>query len=232
MNPAKAIVLCSGGLNSAVATSISLKEYVVKLLHVRLDHRAQERETDLFEKQADYFEIQDRLIVDMPHFATIGGNGRVNRKRQIEDALAIGEGTSNCYIAGLISGLLSAAFAWASTTGVTKIVLGISEDLGPPGPRTSSIHPDYSREYIQLCTHQFGEVSREKPVSVETPLIDMSRTEIVKLGNRVNTPFELTWSCLSSGTEPCGACVGCATRNRGFLDAAVPDPILAEAARA
>lgn len=222
----QAVVLNSGGLNSAVVTAMALKEYAVKLLHVRYGHRSQTRETTLFEKQAEFLGVKEKLIVDMPHFAVIGGNARVSRKRQIEDATAIGEGTSNCYVPGLISSLLSAAFNWACVLGATKIFVGVSEDLGPPGPKTNSMYPDYSRDYIQLCNHLLGEASRGKPITVETPLIDMSRTEIVKLGNRLGTPFELTWSCLSSSTEPCGGCVGCATRNRGFLDAAIPDPVL------
>jgi 7-cyano-7-deazaguanine synthase len=226
MTTEKAVILCSGGLNSAVATSVASKEYAVKLLHVRYGHRAQTKETALFEKQAQFFNVQDRLVVDMPHFAAIGGNARVSRKRQIEDALALGEGTSNCYVPGLIAGLLSAAFDWAWVIGASKVFLGVSEDLGPPAPRTNGLYPDYSREYLQLCGHLFAQASQGKTIGIETPLIDMNRSDIVKLGNRLNTPFELTWSCLSSGTEACGACVGCATRNRGFLDAAVPDPVL------
>ena len=224
----KAIVLCSSGLNSAVATSIAVKERAVALLHVRIGHRTTEREAELFEKLAAFFNVREQLVVDMPHFAAIGGNGRVNRKRPIEDAMAIGDGPSNCYMPGLIPALVSAAFSWAATIGAGKIVLGISQDLGPPGPRTSRIYPDYSLSCIQLCNHLFGAISQGTEIKIEAPLIDLGRSEIVKIGHRLGTPFELTWSCLSSGNEPCGGCIGCATRNRGFLDAALPDPIMLE----
>jgi len=231
MNMDKAVVLSSGGLNSAVLTSLAVQEQSVKLLHVRYGHRAQTQETALFEKQAAFFNIKEKLILELPHFAALGNSARVNRKKQIEDALAVGEGASNCWVPGLIGGLLNAAFGWASLIGAAKIFIGVSEDLGPPGPRTRNIYPDYSRECIQLHNHLLAEMSRGKPIAIEAPLIDLSRTEIVKLGNRLGTPFELTWSCLSSGTQPCGGCVGCASRNRGFLDAAVPDPILSVAAQ-
>jgi len=231
MAQGKAVVLCSGGLNSAVVTSLAIKEQVVAMLHVRFGHRAAEREAELFEKQADFFDVRERLVVDMPHFAEIGGNARVSRKHQIEDALALGEGPSNTYVPGLISGLLSVGFSWATTIGANKLLLGVSEDLGPTGPRTRSVHPDYSQEFIQLCSHLFHEASPWNRISVEAPIIDLGRAEIVKIGHRLGTPFELTWSCLSSGTEPCGACLGCATRGRGFLDATVPDPIMLEPAR-
>jgi 7-cyano-7-deazaguanine synthase len=232
MTKDKAVILCSGGLNSAVVTSIATKEYQsIALLHVRLGDRAAQKETELFEQQAEHFGVRELLAVDMPHFAAIGGNARVSRKRQIEDALAIGDTVPNCYIPGLIGSLISAAFSWAWTIGAEKILLGVSENLGPPAPKTSVIYPDYSQEFIQLCNHLSSESSSGRRINVEAPVIDLSRTEIVKLGRRLNTPFELTWSCISSGTEPCGACVGCATRIRGFLDAAIPDPIMLDAAR-
>lgn len=222
----KAVVLCSGGLNSAVVTSIAVQDQAVALLHVRFGHRAADREAELFEKQADFFELRERLVIDMPHFSVIGGNARVSRKRQIEDALAIGEGHSNCYVPGLIGALVHAGHTWATTIGANKILLGMSENLGPPGPKTCKIFPDYSQEFLQLCNHLIRETSPWRSVAVEAPLIDLDRAEIVKLGHRLSTPFDLTWSCMSSGTAPCGGCIGCATRNRGFLDAGVPDPIM------
>ncbi len=227
----KAIVLASGGLNSAVALSLAVKEYAVATLHVGLSHRASEREADLVERQADHYQIRDQLIVDMPHFALIGGNGRVSRKIQLEDALALREGETNCcYIPGLIGGLIHAAYTWARTLGATRIFIGISEDLGPPAAKTCTLYPDYSREFIQLCNHQLSVVTATHPVTIEAPLIDLNRSEIVKLGRRLETPFDKTWSCISSGTNCCGACIGCATRNRGFLDAALPDPAYLQAA--
>ena len=232
MTKDKAVVLCSGGLNSAVVTSIATKDHQpMAFLHVRFGHRAAQKEAELFEKQADHFDVRERLVIDMPHFAAIGGNARVSRKKQIEDALAIGEGGTNCHVPGLIGGLVSAAFTWAWTIGARKILLGVSENLGPPAPKTSELYPDYSQEYLQLCNHLCNEGSPGRQISVETPIIDLSRSEIVKLGRRLGTPFQLTWSCLSSCSEPCGACVGCATRSRGFLDAAIPDPISLETSR-
>jgi len=224
----RVLVLCSGGLNGAVTATIASHEHALAMLHVRFGHRAAAKEAGLFEKQAEFYGAQDKLVVELPHFAQIGGNGRVSRKLHIEDAMALGEGKSNGYIPGLVGALLGVGFSWASVLGVQKIYLGVSEDLGPPGPRTSGVYPDYSREYVELCKHAFEVGSPAKPISIETPVIDLSRSEIVKLGNRLGTPFDITWSCISSNSEPCGGCLGCATRNRGFLDAAIPDPILGD----
>ncbi len=230
MAQAKAVVLTSGGLNSAVVTSIATQDLSVAMLHVRFGHRAAQREEDLFNKQADHFQIKERMVVDLPHFGAIGHNARVSRRKTIEDALAIGDGPSNCYVPGLVSSLLSVGFSWASEIGATKIMIGVSENLGPPAPKTCAVYPDYSREYIQLCNHMFCVATSRKRITVEAPIIDLDRAEIVKLGHRLKTPFELTWSCVSSGSEPCGGCVGCATRNRGFLDATIPDPVMTQMA--
>ncbi|MBX3395275.1 MAG: 7-cyano-7-deazaguanine synthase [Phycisphaerae bacterium] len=222
----KAVVLCSGGLNSAVLSMMARQEHIIALLHARFKHRSDEKEAALFEKQVEFLEPQQHLTIEMPHYVTIGGNARVSRKYNMEDARAIGEGRSTCHVPGLISGLLSAAFTWANVIGAGKIMIGVSEDLGPPAPRTASIYPDYSREHLEMCRHAITAASMQKTIAVEMPLIDLRRAEIISLGHRLGAPFNLTWSCLASNDAPCGACIGCATRARGFVDAGIPDPIL------
>ena len=222
----KVVILNSGGLNSAVMTSMAAKDYICAAMHVRFGHRAADCEAALFEKQADFFDVKDRLVVDMPHFAAIGGSARVNRKMTIEDALAMDPNESPIHLAGLIGSLTFAAFNWAHHLGATKILVGVSDALGPPGPRTAAVFPDYSRDFLHIANQLLSAASTAKSITVEAPLIDLSRAEIIKLGKRLNTPFESTWSCISSGSEPCGGCIGCVTRQRGFLDAALPDPIL------
>ncbi|HKQ46985.1 MAG TPA: 7-cyano-7-deazaguanine synthase [Phycisphaerae bacterium] len=222
----KAIVLNSGGLHSAVLTSMVADEHELAMLHVRVGHRAEDQETGLFEKQADHFEAAERLVVEMPHFEQIGGIIRVGRERIAEDALTLRESESNAIIPGLIGALVQAAFTWAHTNGATKIFLGVCENPGPPGPQSGALFPEYSRDFALLCRHLYAVGAPDRAITLETPLIEMNRADIIRLGRRLQTPFELTWSCLASGETPCGHCLGCATRNRGFLDAAVPDPIL------
>jgi 7-cyano-7-deazaguanine synthase len=226
------VILNSGGLNSAVITSMVAKDHVCAAMHVRFGHRAAEQEAELFDKQADFFEVKERLVVDMPHFSEIGGSARVNRKLTIEDALAMDTHESPMHVAGLIGSLVFAAYNWAHHLGATRILVGVCDTLGPPGPRTATVFPDYSREFMHLANHLASTASTARSISVDAPLIDLSRAEIIKLGHRLKSPFELTWSCISSGNEPCGGCIGCVTRQRGFLDAALADPILLQTAGA
>ncbi|MCZ6699928.1 MAG: 7-cyano-7-deazaguanine synthase [Planctomycetota bacterium] len=226
MKKNKVVVLCSGGLNSAVVASLAAVDYQPALLHVRLGHRASKIEDELFDRFADHMDAGDRLKLELSHFEAIGGNARINRKGMIEDAMALGENPSNCHMPGLIGSLLFAGFSWAWQIGAAKLLLGVSENLGPPAPPTSRIYPDYSREFIQLCGHAFGVASGKRAIEIETPVIDLGRSEIVRLGQRFGTPFELTWSCVAAGDTPCTRCAGCATRGRGFLDVGIPDPVM------
>lgn len=226
MRTEKAVVLCSGGLNSAVVTSIARLEHEVCLLHARWGHRCEAKEADLFERFADSLGINERLMIDLPYFSAIGGSARVNKRRQVEDALAVNEGGTACYVPGLIPALLAAGFAHAASVQAAKVYIGVSENLGPPAPPTHRLFPDYSRDYLQLCNHLYSVATPERAIAIETPVIDLTRADIVRLGTRLETPFELTWSCLAGTPEPCGRCLGCATRSRGFLDASVPDPLL------
>lgn len=64
------------------------------------------------------------------------------------------------------------------------------------------------------------------PIRVETPIIHLSKAEIVKLGMQMKAPLEYTWSCYQSGPVPCGRCDSCILRAKGFQEAGYQDPLL------
>ena len=63
-------------------------------------------------------------------------------------------------------------------------------------------------------------------ITVETPIIELSKAEIAKLGVRLNAPLEHTWSCYKGGETPCGECDSCVLRAKGFELAGIPDPLI------
>lgn len=65
-----------------------------------------------------------------------------------------------------------------------------------------------------------------KPVKVITPLIKKSKAEIIRLGNKLAVPYELTWSCYKGAKKPCGRCDSCYYRAKGFREAGIKDPAL------
>ena len=64
------------------------------------------------------------------------------------------------------------------------------------------------------------------PIEVETPIIGLSKAEIVAMGMKLEAPLEYTWSCYAGGNTPCGSCDSCILRAKGFAEAGVPDPLL------
>jgi 7-cyano-7-deazaguanine synthase len=65
-----------------------------------------------------------------------------------------------------------------------------------------------------------------RPVDIRTPLVDLTKAQIIRLAADLGAPVELTWSCYRAGPDPCGACDACQLRARGFAEAGVSDPAL------
>ena len=92
-------------------------------------------------------------------------------------------------------------------------------------------YPDCRPEYFEKMTDTLDYGSKlwteyKIPIQVKTPIIELSKMEIVKLGLRLKAPLELTWSCYQGGEAPCGSCDSCLLRAKGFDEAGVPDPAL------
>ena len=115
--------------------------------------------------------------------------------------------------------LLAAATSWAEVVGAGSVHVGaVGED--------SSGYPDCRPEFYRA----FEEVIRlgtrpETRIAIVTPVIGLSKAEIVRQGMTHGVPFALTWSCYQSDDVACGACESCALRLRGFARAGILDPI-------
>jgi 7-cyano-7-deazaguanine synthase len=115
--------------------------------------------------------------------------------------------------------MLSVAVSWAEVIGATAIFVGAVEE-------DSSGYPDCRKEFYDA----FNSVIRAgtKPttsIEIATPVIEMSKTEIVLRGVALGAPFHLTWSCYQREDIACGVCDSCALRLRGFQLAGIEDPI-------
>ncbi len=91
-------------------------------------------------------------------------------------------------------------------------------------------YPDCRPEFIDAF-RRVADVGQRRglegrPVEIRTPLIDMSKSEIVRFGVQLGAPLELTWSCYRNGPAPCGFCDACALRAKGFAEAGISDPSL------
>ena len=92
-------------------------------------------------------------------------------------------------------------------------------------------YPDCRPEYYQKVADALMYGSKlwtqyRVPFRIETPIIHLSKAEIVKMGMRLGAPLENTWSCYQAGDIPCGRCDSCVLRAKGFAEAGRPDPLL------
>ena len=225
----KAVVLVSGGLNSAVAAAAAEEHCAPALLHIGWGHRTAERERQAFDQITAFLHVESSLVVELDALATMGGNARTSKKLAVEDAKALGHGTPATFALGVMPTMLSVAATWAGAIGAKKIIVGISENHGTPGPALSEMYPDHRREFIQAFNLMLQYCKPTvKELVVEAPLIEMGRVEVIRLGERLSVPFDQTWTCYRENDKPCGRCHPCTSHTAGFLRAGVPDPLLLE----
>ncbi len=225
----KVVILSSGGINSTVAAAAAREQYEPALLHITWGHRAAEPERGAFEHFTSTLKIQNTMVAEVSSLATFGGNARVSRRLSIEHATALDTKTPNTFMVGLMPTLLSLAATWAGAIGAKRIIVGISEDHGVPGPVISDLYPDYREEFLQTFNLMLHYAKpRDLELTVEAPFIDLTKGEVIQLGQRLKVPFEHTWSCYAGGSQPCGQCWPCATRAAAFMRSGIPDPLALE----
>ncbi|MBT7669771.1 MAG: 7-cyano-7-deazaguanine synthase, partial [Bdellovibrionales bacterium] len=113
---------------------------------------------------------------------------------------------------------IAMAVSWAEVIGVEKIYIGaVFED--------SSGYPDCRPSYYQAMNQLIKEGTKEGKIAVVTPIISMSKQQIVKKAVELSAPLEHSWSCYTDSRQACGVCDSCALRLRGFQQAGVVDPI-------
>lgn len=219
---AKAVVLLSGGMDSCVTAAIANQNRRLALLHVSYGQRTEARERRSFEEIADFYGVQDRLVIRLDSLAKIGGSALTDERIAVPEsgeALADGARIPITYVPFRNAHFLSVAVSWAEVVGARAIFIGaVAED--------SSGYPDCRPEYYQAFQRVIREGTRpETQIDIETPVIHMRKRDIVRRGVELAAPLGRTWSCYQSDDEACGMCDSCRLRLRAFAEAGVTDPI-------
>lgn len=215
----KVVVLMSGGMDSCVTAAIARESYDIAALHASYGQRTERREIQSFHALADHFGASERLAVKLDHFRAIGGSSLTDTRLPVHDADLASREIPNTYVPFRNAHFLSIATSWAEVLGATKIFIGaVWED--------SSGYPDCRPEYYEAFNKVIRAGTRPTTnITIETPLIHLSKRDIVKKGVELGAPFHLTWSCYRDSEAACGVCDSCALRLRAFQQAGVEDPI-------
>jgi 7-cyano-7-deazaguanine synthase len=215
-----AVCLVSGGMDSCVTAAIANEETdQLAFLHVSYGQRTEARERRAFEEIADHYSVKQRLVVSLEHLGKIGGSSLTDKDVAVTSANLSSQGIPTSYVPFRNAHLLSIAASWAEVIGAQYIYIGaVAED--------SSGYPDCRPEFYQAFQRAITLGTKpETQIEIRTPVIAMKKSQIVELGQKLNAPFELTWSCYGQSEVACGDCDSCALRLRAFRAAGVSDPI-------
>ncbi len=215
----RAIVLLSGGMDSCVTAALAAREYVLATLHINYGQRTEARELKAFHDIADFYGVEERLVISMEHLAKIGGSSLTDTSIPVSAADLQSTGIPSSYVPFRNANMLSIAVSWAEVVGARALFIGAVEE-------DSSGYPDCRREFYDAFRSVIKAGTRPSTdITLVTPVIGMSKEEIVRTGVALNAPFHLSWSCYQREDIACGVCDSCALRLRGFSRAGIEDPI-------
>ena len=224
----RAVVLLSGGLDSATALAVAKAEgFAPYAMSFRYGQR-HAVELDSARRGAQALGVAGHVVVDID-LRAIGGSALtadlpVPKGRSPAE---MGEGIPVTYVPARNTIFLSFALAWAEVLGASDLFIGVNA-LDYSG------YPDCRPEYVaafeamaSLAT-KAGVEGRQR-LTVHAPLLALTKADIIRRGLALGVDYGLTSSCYDPGPDgrPCGACDSCRLRAKGFAEAGVPDPLLA-----
>jgi 7-cyano-7-deazaguanine synthase len=219
----KAVIVLSGGLDSTTCMGIA-RDAGYELYPITFHYEQRhEREVECAKKITAYYDVQKHhRIVNLSFFQQLGGSSLTDKTEKVQIDGQTDE-IPNTYVPARNMIFLSLATAYAEVIGAKKIYTGVSfvDYSGYPDCRPEFIQS--MNQTINLAT-KVGVTSDEK-LSIETPIIKLSKAETIKLGAALQVPYHLTTSCYLGGEAACGICDSCKLRIKGFEEADLQDPI-------
>ena len=217
----RSIVCLSGGMDSCVTAALAARETEAYGIHFSYGQRTEARELAAARAVAERLGLRQFLPLRMDLFRILGGSALTDSSIDVPDAgpsEAIGAEIPVTYVPFRNAHFLSAAVSWAEVLGATRVYIGAVE-------QDSSGYPDCRPAYYEAFQRLIQTGTRDGAIQVVTPLIRLSKAEIIRQGLECHAPLELTWSCYKNAHSACGTCESCVLRLRAFAAVQVPDPI-------
>lgn len=218
----KAVVLLSGGLDStvcmAVAKSRGFDAYPISFNY----QQRHQREVECARQVADYYQVARHLVIDT-NMAAIGGSALTDPGVGVPDGDVTRHDIPVTYVPARNLIFLSYALGYAEVIGADHIFIGVNalDYSGYPDCRPEFIH--LFQELANYSTKATAADGRH--IKIETPLLELSKKDIIELGTKLEAPLRLTTSCYRGGEAACGTCDSCLLRLKGFAEANMTDPI-------
>lgn len=218
----KAVVLLSGGLDSATALAMA-GEQGYRCFALSLDYGQRHRaELAAARRVAASLAVAEHKVIPLD-LTAIGGSALTDTRIAVPDRP--GDGIPVTYVPARNTIFLSLALGWAEVLGAWDLFIGVNavDYSGYPDCR-----PEYIEAFQRLCQLATRAGVEGGSFRVHAPLIAMSKADIIKAGARLGVDYALTVSCYAADEagRACGKCDSCRLRAQGFADAGVPDPTL------
>lgn len=216
----KAVVLLSGGLDSATVLAIA-KSQGYECYCLSLDyHQRHVAELKAAERVASSLGAAAHRTAQLD-LSMFGGSALTDNNIDVPEGPT--DGIPVTYVPARNTIMLSLALAWAETLGAQDIFIGVNA-LDYSG------YPDCRQEYVSAFQRMANLATKSavegKTITVHAPLIDMTKAEIIKCGHALNFDYGMTVSCYQADSEgrACGLCDSCRFRKEGFANAGLQDP--------
>jgi 7-cyano-7-deazaguanine synthase len=211
-------------MDSCVTAALAAREHRLAFLHADYGQRTESRERECFHALARHFAAEHVLLVAFPALAAVGGSSLTDRAIPVREGAPEAGIVPTSYVPFRNAHLLAAATSWAEVLGASAIYVGaVWED--------SSGYPDCRPEFYRAFEEAIRLGTRPQTrIRIVTPVIHMTKAEIVRAGLELGAPFEKTWSCYQDEESACGVCESCRLRLAGFREAGARDPIRYRAA--
>ena len=215
----KAVCIMSGGMDSALCAVMAKKAgYEIVALHFDYGQRTMRREKRAFDEICERLGVAKKLSLDVSFIAQIGGNSLTDTSMKIRKD-GVEKDVPNTYVPFRNGVFISVAAALAEKEGAEAIYIGVVEE-------DSSGYPDCKESFIKSINKAINLGTSDRfSCEIITPLVNLSKADIVLKSLELDSPIELTWSCYESEDEACGLCDSCRLRLNGFKKANATDKI-------
>lgn len=219
----KAVVLLSGGLDSATALYLAKSQgYEIEALSFVYGQK-HDKELQCARKIAQAAGVLSHRVVEL-NLAQWGGSSLTDTALDIPEGDDRSTEIPNTYVPARNMVFLSVAASLAEASGARSIFLGVSQV-------DYSGYVDCRESFVQAMENAINAgtvcaVEHNDPIHIHAPFLHKTKAEEIQLGIELGVPFQYTWSCYQGGKVPCGSCDSCLLRAKAFAEAGYEDPAL------
>ncbi len=220
----KCLVLLSGGIDSAVSLWWCRNKFKEIYTLTFIYGQKHSKEVEYAKKLSEIAGVVEHYVINLEFLRKLGGSSLTDSSLEIPKGPYPERGTISTYVPmrNSIFGVVAAALM--EIKGIYNLVIGVHSSDVPNYPDT---RPEWASS-LEALINAGSSIPFEKTfrLKVITPLINLRKPEIIKLGLRLGVPFEYTWSCYSPVDDsPCGECPACIQREEAFKIAGLEDPL-------